>query len=121
MEITRPDNKIKGKLLLPKPTPAATTWTIEKAGQSKLKFYTVMMYKLLLITLLFHGLVKVQSARLDLRLAECLTSQTALLLTYFSFSTRCKNYAVACLSRFSHFTAQPSSPRPVNMMSFINP
>ena len=77
MEITRPDNKIKGKLLLPKPTPAATTWTIEKAGQSKLKFYTVMMNKLLLITLLFHGLVKVQSARLDLRLAECLTSQTA--------------------------------------------
>ena len=56
---------------------AATTWTTENAGQSELEFHTIMMYKLLLIILLFHGLVKVQSARLDLRLAECLTSQTA--------------------------------------------
>ena len=72
-----------------------------------------MMHKLLLILLLFHGLEKAQSARLNLRLAACLTSRTALLLTYLSYSTGSQNYAVTyCLSKLSQITAQPIPPSP---------
>ena len=36
---------------------------------------------------------KAESGRLNLRLAECLTSRTALLLTYLSYATGSNNYS----------------------------
>ena len=78
------------------PRAAATTQTIENTRQSELKFHTAVLYKLLLFTLLFHGLsMKVQSARLDLRLSECLTSQTALLLDWMQKLCSCLLYVQA--------------------------
>ena len=62
----------------------------------------MMMHKLLLTLLLFHELGKAESGRLNLRLAECLTSRTAVLLTYLSYATGSNNYAVTyCMSKLS--------------------
>ena len=75
-----PLKETKGKLL-PGQEQQSHPGQLKNAGQSDLEFHTIMMHKLLLILFLFHGLVKMQSTRLNLRPAESLTSRTALLLT----------------------------------------